>query len=148
MQSAEDQLLPNESVQYRTNPHWMIFIMPVIIMLLGVFLTFINPLLNIVAYLMFAAGALSFLMSAITFKFTEYVITNLRFIKKFGFISRKTNGVPKDKIESVDTEQTVFGRMLGFGSVIITGTGGTREIVFNIPEPFEFRTKLQQSINQ
>lgn len=147
MDMTDDQLLANEHITYRTNPHWMIFTMPMIVFALAIGLMLLNPVLMIIAYVLTGVGLVSLVMSAITFRFTEYVITNKRYVKKFGFISRQTKGLNISKIESVDVDQTIMGRIFGFGSVVITGTGGSREIAFNIPRPFAFRKQLQQAVH-
>ena len=54
---------------------------------------------------------------------TEIAVTNRRVIYKTGFIQRTTNEMNMDKVESVEVEQSILGRILDYGTVIITGTG-------------------------
>ena len=51
-------------------------------------------------------------------------------------------------MESIGVEESVMGRMLGFGTVIIHGTGGTPEVFNIIAHPLEFRTQVQQQIEK
>ena len=50
------------------------------------------------------------------------------------------------KIEGIGVEQDLWGRLLGFGTIMITGTGGTRESIAGIPRPLEFRRHVQSQI--
>ena len=51
-----------------------------------------------------------------------------------------------NKIEGIQVNQSIFGRLLGFGSITVTGTGGTKDPFHNIAAPFEFRKKAQEQI--
>jgi uncharacterized membrane protein YdbT with pleckstrin-like domain len=75
---------------------------------------------------------------------SEFVITNRRIIIKTGFIARKTFEMNLSKIESVNVDQTVMGRILNYGSITIIGSGGTRETFHNISKPLEFRKAFQE----
>jgi uncharacterized membrane protein YdbT with pleckstrin-like domain len=75
---------------------------------------------------------------------SEYVITNRRIIIKRGFIARDTFEMNLSKIESVNVDQSVMGRILNYGSITIIGTGGTRETFHNISKPLEFRKAFQE----
>jgi uncharacterized membrane protein YdbT with pleckstrin-like domain len=65
---------------------------------------------------------------------------------KTGLIARRTLELNLSKVESVLVDQSVLGRLLGFGDVIIIGTGGTREIFTDIRTPSVFRKKFQEVI--
>jgi uncharacterized membrane protein YdbT with pleckstrin-like domain len=49
-----------------------------------------------------------------------------------------------NKIETVNVDQSIWGRIFGFGTITIVGTGGTRELVDSISKPLEFRRKFQE----
>ncbi|MCX5814164.1 MAG: PH domain-containing protein [Proteobacteria bacterium] len=75
---------------------------------------------------------------------SEFVITNKRVIVKVGLIRRKTLEMNLQKIESVNVEQGIMARILGYGTVTIVGTGGTRESFTDIRKPLMFRRKFQE----
>ena len=75
---------------------------------------------------------------------SEFVITNRRIVIKEGFIARRTFEMNLSKIETVNVDQTVMGRMLNFGSLTIIGTGGTKETFHNIARPMAFRKAFQE----
>ena len=64
--------------------------------------------------------------------------------KSFTSIARRTVEMNLSKIESVNVDQSVMGRILGYGTLTIIGTGGTREIFNNISRPLEFRKAFQE----
>lgn len=116
---VNNNLISGEVVKYETSYHWIIFVS-----LRAFFTLFITPLID---------------------KWTsEFAITNKRVIVKTGLIRRRTIELNLSKIESVNVNQSVLGRIFGFGSIQIVGTGGTKEIFPNINKPLSFRKKFQE----
>lgn len=70
---------------------------------------------------------------------TELVLTNRRVIAKFGVISRETVEIGFNKIESIRVKQSIIGRMMNYGDLIVTGSGATHAPIPNIANPLEFR---------
>lgn len=70
---------------------------------------------------------------------TELAITNKRVIAKFGFISRNTMEIAVQKVESIQVQQSLMGRMLNFGTLIISGTGTSHAPIPSISDPMAFR---------
>jgi uncharacterized membrane protein YdbT with pleckstrin-like domain len=116
---VNNHLIRDESVVFETKYHWVIFIT-----IRGIFTLFVAP--------------------AIDRWQSEFVITNRRIIIKTGFISRKTVEMNLSKIESVNVDQSIVGRILRYGSITIIGTGGTKETFHNIAKPIEFRKAFQE----
>jgi uncharacterized membrane protein YdbT with pleckstrin-like domain len=116
---VNNNLIRGEVVVFETNYHWIIFFS-----LKAIFTLFISPLID---------------------RWTdEFAITNKRIIIKTGLISRHTVELNLSKIESVNVDQCIFGRILGYGTIIIVGTGGTRETFSIIQDPIVFRKKFQE----
>lgn len=115
----DNNLIKDEVVVYETKYHWKIFFT-----LKGFFTLFIAPALSRWS--------------------DEFVITNKRIICKTGLFSHKTLEMNLNKIESVNVDQSIFGRMFGYGTITIIGTGGTRESFPNIGNAVEFRKKFQE----
>ena len=115
----DNNLIKDEQVEFETTYHWIIFCN-----LRALLTLFIAPLID---------------------KYSdEFAITNRRVIIKTGLISRKTFEMNLSKIESVNVDQGILGRILGYGTISIVGTGGTREIFPNILNPIVFRKKFQE----
>ena len=75
----------------------------------------------------------------IRYKTTELAITSKRVIVKTGFISRSTMEINLNKVESLQVDQAVMGRMFNFGTLTIAGTGTTHAPLTGIADPIEFR---------
>ncbi|HLP21414.1 MAG TPA: PH domain-containing protein [Chitinophagales bacterium] len=116
---VDNNLIRDEVVVYETKYHWKIYFT-----LSGLFTLFIVPSLKQWS--------------------DEFVVTNKRIIVKTGIISRKTLEMNLNKIESVNVDQSIFGRMLGYGTITIIGTGGTRESFPDIANAVAFRKSFQE----
>jgi uncharacterized membrane protein YdbT with pleckstrin-like domain len=77
---------------------------------------------------------------------TEMAVTNRRVLIKTGMTSRRTLDLMLSRVESIGVEESAAGRMLGYGSVIVRGTGGTPEPFLMIAHPQEFRRAVQEQI--
>jgi uncharacterized membrane protein YdbT with pleckstrin-like domain len=73
-------------------------------------------------------------------------VTNKRVIVKTGIADRRTVEILLSRIESVAVEEPALGRLLGFGTVTVRGTGGTPEVFEKIYHPLEFREQVQRQI--
>lgn len=73
---------------------------------------------------------------------TETDVTSLRVVHKEGFIKRRTFEMNLDKVESVDVDQTILGRILGYGDVTIRGVGDGVETIKTIAHPLQFRNNI------
>ena len=143
----EKNLMSGESIVYRGKLHWVVFLWPVIWFLLAIiFFTSggddtaaVGALLIIIAI---ATGITSFT----NHKTSEFGITNKRVIVKVGFIRRTSMEVLLNKVEGIQVSQSILGRILGFGSITISGTGGTQDPFHKIDAPLEFRKKAQEQI--
>ena len=79
---------------------------------------------------------------------TELAITNRRVIAKFGFIKRDTVEINLEKVEALRVEQGFWGRILNFGTILMTGTGGSIEPIPNIADPLVFRRKFMEATDR
>ena len=77
---------------------------------------------------------------------TEMAVTNRRVLIKTGMGNRRTLDLMLSRVESIGVEETMWGRMMGYGNVIVRGTGGTPEPFVKISHPQEFRRQVQQQI--
>jgi uncharacterized membrane protein YdbT with pleckstrin-like domain len=73
---------------------------------------------------------------------TETDVTNLRVVHKTGFIKRRTFEMSLDKVESVDVNQSILGRILNYGSVTVRGVGEGAETIDTIAAPLDFRNHI------
>jgi uncharacterized membrane protein YdbT with pleckstrin-like domain len=158
----EENLISGEAVTYRGRLHWKVVFWPgvsaVVFTGLGIYLlwrtTFgSNTAEKGGAMMMLGAaavliGIVPFAMAQIKRASSEFAVTNKRVIVKTGLIKRKTMEMFLHKIESVSVDQSVPGRMLGYGTLALHGTGGTSETFHDIDTPLEFRRQVQEQIGK
>ena len=129
---------PNKTVLATGKTHWFIYIVPGFKLVVAVVLMFVAPIVFGAA--LFALG-LVLLAKAWLYSFsTELAVTSRRVITKFGFIRRTTVELRHDKVESMHVEQSILGRIFDFGSIVITGSGGTHAPIPYIAHPLQFRS--------
>ncbi len=139
MAYVDSSLLPDEQIVYKATLHWTIFWQCWVIILIGIVSLIFQP---IVGGLIIFVGLLVGLRKFIEYKTSEFAVTTKRVIIKVGVFRRRTLELLLRQVEAISVEQTVLGRMLGFGSVTLTGTGGVREVFHNISSPLEFRRQI------
>ena len=138
---VQGDLNPGEQLVYETHLHWMIYLGPVILVGLG-----IVPLLTG----LLREGLIILILALIWFGFTglrqqnsEFAVTDKRVIIKIGWLSRKTIEINMSRVESVQVDQDIFGRLLNYGTITVVGTGGTHEPFAMIDDPLAFRRAVQ-----
>lgn len=77
---------------------------------------------------------------------TEMGITNRRVIRKSGVIMRDADEIRLSKIESVSVKQGIFGRVFGYGTVVIAGTGGNGAVMKGVADPLAFRARVLNAV--
>ena len=144
----DDILQPGEKVLYSTNAHWIFYLPSIAAWLVALALLIVAHLFVVgtatLACLALASiVALFALYKMFTAWFhrwtTETDVTNLRVVHKTGFIKRRTFEMSLDKVESVDVNQSILGRLLNYGNVTILGVGEGKETITTIASPLEFR---------
>ncbi len=101
-------------------------------------------LLGLILLPVFGLGLLFWIAAFLEYKSTELAITNKKIIAKFGFIRRNTIELLLPKIESVQVNQSILGRMLNYGDVIASGAGNPQAPVPHIDNPIEFRKAFME----
>lgn len=96
----------------------------------------------------FGIGLILLAIAYVRYRSTELAITTLRVIAKFGFISRHTVEINLNKVESIEVEQSVIGRMLGYGTIFVSGTGMHQAPIANISNPMGFRAAFMEADNR
>ena len=162
-------LVPGETLLFETRHHWIVLLGPLLLSLIlgipGVALlidavaaknghgdipslesslgpggmTMLGAVLVLIAVIVFAWGAAK--RNA-----TEMAVTNRRVLIKTGMASRRTLDLMLNKVESIGVTETFMGRIFGYGSVVIHGTGGTPESFVMIAHPQQFRQSVQEQI--
>ena len=150
MSYLDDHLLTGERIVYRAKLHWTIFLTAIVVVLLGIglgiLLQLVQPAYSYVGLALAGVGLLLAIGPAIRYLSSEFAVTDKRVFGKVGFVERESDETLLSKVEAIAIDQGVIGRILGFGTVTITGTGGTQESFPRISEPLEFRRQIQSQI--
>ena len=147
----DDILQPGEKVLYSTNAHWIFYLPAIGAWILALVLLVLSRatttegiiLLCLSAAVVVALAALYWTIKAWFHRWTtETDVTNMRVVHKTGFIKRRTFEMSLDKVESVDVNQSILGRILNYGSVTVRGVGEGAETIDMIASPLEFRSHI------
>ena len=143
-------LQPDETVLYFGRLHWLIYKLAIVLGLaaLGLFIAAGMRdqqdvmVLLILGFVCLLLAVISFIRAWFRRMTTEMVVTNKRLIYKVGFIARHTQEINITKVETVDVAQGLGGRLFGYGTVLIKGTGGSWEPLRGIASPLQMRNAI------
>lgn len=160
MSYVEKHLIEGERIIFQTRLHWVVLLVPTILAVIfggaGIGLlaagsgsgdsetpyqamTLLGIVLLLIAVILFVRGILKR-------NSTQMTVTNMRVVASVGIASRRSVEIFLSRVESVGVEESMAGRLLGYGTVIVRGTGGTPETFNKIAHPLEFRTQVQRQI--
>jgi uncharacterized membrane protein YdbT with pleckstrin-like domain len=150
---VDAHLLPGERVVYRARLHWIAFRWSIFLLILAIVIAVAGQLVSSVpqndAWKLWIPAALAALALVfaigpwIKLASSEFAVTDKRVLVKVGLLQRDSLETLLSKVEAIGVDQTLLGRMLGFGTITIVGTGGTRETFERIAAPLEFRRQVQ-----
>jgi uncharacterized membrane protein YdbT with pleckstrin-like domain len=148
MSYVERVLQPGEQVRRISSTHWILYWPGVAVALLAGVAYWLSEIRYLAGFWRYAAYAIAFIGVALLIQqwfhwwVTEIAVTNRRVIYKNGLIRRQTNEMSMDKVESVQIDQTILGRLLDYGDVTILGTGEGFEKLPTIASPLELRNSI------
>jgi len=145
----DEILQPGEKVLYSTNAHWIFYLPAIVAWIVVLALVAASGALPPMALVGLPAAAV-IAIAAVYFTIrgwfhrltTETDVTDRRVVHKTGFIKRRTFEIALDKIESVDVEQSILGRIFNFGDVTIMGVGEGKQTISTIASPLAFRSAI------
>jgi uncharacterized membrane protein YdbT with pleckstrin-like domain len=146
MSYVDSNLLEGERVIYRTRLHWKLFVGPVLFALfVSVPLVWIglSGTWSAFAWIPLGLAILWLIAAFIKRQTSEFVVTNKRVLMKVGVFTTRSIELLLNKIEAITVHQSLTGRLLGYGDIVLTGSGGTREPFSTIQSPLAFRNAVQ-----
>ncbi|MCK1542070.1 PH domain-containing protein [Bradyrhizobium sp. 179] len=147
----DEILQPGERVLYSTNAHWIFYFPAIVAWIVALVLLILSRQVTVDGLVLLCLGGAGLVALAALYwtikgwfhRFTtETDVTNLRVVHKTGFIKRRTFEMALDKVESVDVDQTILGRILNYGDVTIRGVGEGIETIKTIASPLAFRSSI------
>lgn len=159
---VDKTLAQDESVVYRVHFNWTFSFFPVLWFALGSAPIVMYTLLNFGTFGAevpfeelrvgwwfvgggFLTGLLILINHLIILWTTEIVVTTYRFVYKTGLIARRTQEVSLNKIEEITLNQSVWGRIFGYGSLVLRGTGVGVINLPNVDDPIDVRRIIEQA---
>ncbi len=128
--------MDGEVISYKTKLSWVVILWPLILCILFL----IAPPLLILS-------GIWLLIAIINYSTSEFGITNKRLVLKTGVIKKQTHETQVTKIERINVEQGMLARLLGYGTIVVSGTGGGISRFSSVSDPFTFRTRIQEQIS-
>ena len=150
MPYVDRHLLAGEHIVYRTRLHWILFARAVLVTLGGVVLTVLpwwyglDPMSRLPGLAIVLIGLAMAAITAVRVWTSEFAVTNMRIVMKVGLIAIHTDEMLLQKVETIGVDQGIWGRVLGYGTVTVTGTGGAREPFAYVRDPIGFRRAVQE----
>jgi uncharacterized membrane protein YdbT with pleckstrin-like domain len=145
MSYVESNLLPNEQITYRARLHRIIYLFPSIVLVIAVLVALLGGW--IAGAVVGVIGLVLLVPPWIRSTSSEFAITNKRVLIKVGLIRRHSLELLLQKVEGIGVDQGVLGRILGYGTITVSGVGGTKEAFRMISNPLEFRRQVQASLS-
>ena len=145
---VDKNLMSGETILYNGKLHWAILLTGFILLLLGLPLYFSSgPISEIFGGLLLIIAIFRLMNDTIVMLTSEFAITSKRVIVKYGFIRLVTSELNHNSVESLNVEQSILGRILDYGTIVVNGTGGRRTPVPSISSPLKFRSEAMQIID-
>ena len=157
---VQQHLVSDEAVIYQTKLHRIIYLMPTILTLAGLALLVFTivrlgvqhlnvaghdlPVYPVAGAAVLLVGLLALLIAWVRRQTSEFAVTNKRLIVKTGWISRRTIEMNMSRVESIEVQQGVAGRFMDYGTIVVIGTGGTKEPFAVVDHPLTFRHAVQE----
>jgi uncharacterized membrane protein YdbT with pleckstrin-like domain len=143
-------LQPGETIKVIGKLHWIIFVRAFFLAAIGiVILAYSQSLASRMREIVLLAGWLVILLAALVFLhgwfmrwITELSVTTHRVIYKRGFIRRHTVEMNMDKVETVNVDQSLLGRLLDYGAIRVLGTGQGIEGLEKVASPIALRNAI------
>lgn len=142
---VDSNLLPNEQVTYRARLHRIIYLFPFCLFVIAIVVAIAGGRWTALALAVLAL--ITMLPPWVRSISSEFAVTNKRVLVKVGLVRRHSLELLLQKVEGIGVDQGILGRILGYGTITVSGTGGTREAFRMIANPLEFRRQVQASLS-
>ena len=136
MSYVAKSLANGETVKYVAVKHWIVYVGPVLIVIVSL----IFPLSLIVTLPLLGWAWLNQ-------RTTELAVTSRKVVGKWGIISRRTFEQRLEKVDSIQVDQGILGRILGYGTILVHGSGLSMTPIPKIADPLAFRRRVEEAIN-
>lgn len=140
MSYLSQALGPDETLVHKAAVHWIVFVWPSLLIVIGFVLA---PATSGASMFLVIFGIVSILGAWIYSATTDLAVSSRKVIAKWGLISRKTIEQRLTKVDTVQVDQGILGRLLNYGSITVTGSGFAPTPIKNIADPLSFRRAVE-----
>ena len=136
--------MPGEQIEYRANLHWLVFLLPILLFIPAVWLYFVGgDIAKFLAVILIVGVLVTGLIAVIERRTSEFAVTNKRVLIKTGLIRRHSLETLLSKIESIAVAQSILGRILGFGTIVISVRVVPKNRFIRLPIPCSFAAECK-----
>lgn len=139
--------MQDNDIIYLGRLHWIIFLWPLSLLIFSLYIAGLFNAVLLPSMLMVMISLVWLLMTWMTYHYSSLVVKRRQVILCTGLIVRQMVDMPYSKIETIDVRQNILGALLGYGLLIITGTGGTRQYMNYVSEPLTCRRHIEQTMH-
>ena len=79
---------------------------------------------------------------------SEFGVTNKRLLMKRGYLPRKLMECPLEQVEGMQVTQSALAQKIGYGTVVVRGTDGSRTAFASLNYPGIFRERVQEQLGR
>jgi membrane protein YdbS with pleckstrin-like domain len=153
--AAPSSTSAREAVILQQRMHRAMFISPVILVALAIALEIFFSQLSFgltgfsgsfIVLLVIGAAIFELARTCLRYATSHIILTNKRIIIKRGYFNRMSFEILLTKVEGIGVKQSFLARLFGFGTLVVTGTGGARQRFLGLADPQSFRERVQAEI--
>jgi uncharacterized membrane protein YdbT with pleckstrin-like domain len=146
-----NELMPGETLVMKEHQHWIVMIKPlllpiaivVLVALLDAFKTIPSDYRILATLAAVALLGLWLIVVWVRWNSRSFTITDRRVILDTGIVSRASKVIALDRVQDISTNQSLLGRMLGYGRIEIDSAGAAgAEVLSALPHPQRFRDEV------
>ena len=137
----------DSSTVYVAKLHWLLFVSPILLALISLFVGFEFQNFGQLSSIFLLFSLIWLLAALVNYAFSSLTIERKRVIFRTGILVRKITDIPYTKIESIDIRQSILGSILQYGSLMVTGTGGTRHFINYLSKPLTCRRYIEHNMH-
>ncbi len=142
--NSPESLNNENNIVYQAHLHLILFLWPALLLCVTVYVAIAFPQLHVPSYIFGLCSLLWLVVTGLTYLSSYLIIKNKQVILCTGILMRQTIDIPLSKIECIDIRQSIIGSFLDYGSLVITGTGGSRQVIDYLSKPLTCRRYIEQ----